>query len=44
MKKILIMAALLLSSVAVSAVEPMANDGSVLLAQYNSKEQGVRAY
>ena len=44
MKKILIMAALLLSSVAVSAVEPMANDGSVLLAQYNSNEQVVRAY
>ena len=38
------MAALLLSSVAVSAVEPMANDGSVLLAQYNSNEQVVRAY
>ncbi|MDE6480477.1 MAG: hypothetical protein K2L45_09420 [Muribaculaceae bacterium] len=44
MKKILIMAAVLLCAGTAFAVEPMANDGSVLLAQYNSNEQVVRAY
>lgn len=44
MKKILIIAGLLLSSVAAFAIEPMPKDGSVILAQYNSNEQIVRAY
>lgn len=44
MKKILIMAAVLLCAGSAFAVEPMANDGNVLLAQYNSNEQIVRAY
>ena len=38
------MAAVLLSAGHAFAVEPMATDGSVLLAQYNSNEQTVRAY
>ena len=47
MKKILIMAvmaAVLLCAGTTFAVEPMTNDDSVLLAQYNSNEQVVRAY
>lgn len=44
MKKILVMAALLLYAGSAFAVEPISNDGSVLLAQYNSNEQVVRAY
>ena len=44
MKKILIMAGVLLCAGTAFAVEPMTNDGSVLLAQYNSNEQVVRAY
>lgn len=44
MKKILIMAAVLLSAGSAFAIEPMTNDGSVILAQYNSNEQVVRAY
>ena len=38
------MAALLLSAGTTFAVEPFTNDGNVLLAQYNSNEQVVRAY
>ena len=38
------MVAVILSTGTTFAVEPMANDGSVLLAQYNSNEQVVRAY
>lgn len=44
MKKILTMVAVLLSAGTIFAVEPMATDGHVLLAQYNSNEQIVRAY
>ena len=44
MKKILIMAAVLLCAGTASAVEPITNNGSVQLAQYNSNEQVVRAY
>lgn len=44
MKKILIMAGLLISAGSAFAVEPMTNEGSVMLAQYNSNEQIVRAY
>lgn len=44
MKKILIMATVLLFAGSSFAIEPITNDGSVLLAQYNSNEQVVRAY
>ena len=44
MKKILIMMAVLLSAGTTFAIEQVANDSSVLLAQYNSNEQVVRAY
>lgn len=38
------MAGLLVCSFAAFAIEPLTNDGSMLLAQYNSREQVVRAY
>lgn len=44
MKKILIMAAVLLCAGSGFAVEPMQNDGYVMHAQFNSNEQVVRAY
>lgn len=44
MKKMLLVAGVLISSLAAFAIEPLTNDGSMLLAQYNSREQVVRAY
>lgn len=44
MKKFLLSASVLLCSFAAIATEQMPNAGSVLLAQYNSNEQVVRAY
>jgi len=44
MKKMLLMAGLLVCSLATFAYEPASNDGSMLLAQYNNREQVVRAY
>ncbi len=44
MKKMLLMVGLFVSSFATFAIEPLTNDGSMLLAQYNNRERVIRAY